>query len=188
MIFKRFLMVLGLAALGVWSGRAAERMLTLDAAQSRVDVVVKASMDSFTGRLAKYEPQIAVGDDGRVSTVRLAFHFRDVLTGKDGRDKAMHKWQETDKFPDGVFVLSSLEAAPAPAAGLVAVGRLTLHGVARDVRFPVAVVREGETYAIDGDATVDTREFGLPVIRLLGLLKVDPLVHVKFHLQGRVAR
>jgi hypothetical protein len=31
---------------------------------------------------------------------------------------------------------------------------------------------------------IDTREHGLPVIRLLGLLKVDPLVTVRFHLQA----
>lgn len=167
---------------------AAERPLAVDAAQSRVEVVVKASVDSFTGKLAKFEPTVAVGEDGRVSSARLAFRFRDVLTGKEGRDKAMHKWQDTEKFPDGVFVLTSLEAAPAPATSLVAIGRLTLHGVARDLRFPVTVGREGEIYAIDGDATIDTREYGLPVIRMLALLKVDPLVHVKFHLQGRVAR
>jgi iron complex transport system substrate-binding protein len=35
-----------------------------------------------------------------------------------------------------------------------------------------------------GDASLDTREFGLPVIRLFGLLKVDPVVRVRFHLQG----
>jgi polyisoprenoid-binding protein YceI len=187
MISQRLLIGLGLSVLAV-SGRAADRTLAIDPAQSRVDVVVKASVDSFTGKLARFDPQIAVGGDGRVSAARLAFNFRDVETGKAGRDKAMHKWQETDKFPDALFVLTSLEAAGAPAAGLLAIGRLTLHGVARELRFPVSVFREAETYAIDGDATIDTREYGLPVIRMLALLKVDPLVHVKFHLQGRLPR
>jgi polyisoprenoid-binding protein YceI len=177
-----------LAWVGVVSAAAAERPLTLDAAQSRLEVVVKATVDSFTGKLAKFESAVGVGEDGRVASARLAFRFRDVLTGKEGRDKAMHKWQDTEKFPDGQFVLTSLEAAPAPGAGLMAIGRLTFHGVVRELRFPVTVGREGDTYAIDGDATIDTREFGLPIIRMMGLLKVDPLVHVKFHLQGQVAR
>lgn len=175
-------------AVGILPAAAAERPLVIDAAQSRVEVVVKASVDSFTGKLAKFEPTVAVADDGRVCAARLAFHFRDVLTGKDGRDKAMHKWQDTEKFPDGLFVLTSLEPASAPGNGLVAIGRFTFHGVARDLRFPVTVGREAEIYAIDGIATIDTREYGLPVIRMLALLKVDPLVQVKFHLQGRVAR
>lgn len=167
---------------------AAEKPLAIDAAQSRVDIVVRATMDSFSGKLNGYETAIGIGEDGRVASARFAFHFRDLLTGKDGRDKAMHKWQETEKFPDGLFVLTSLEPAQAPETGWVAIGRFTMHGVTRDLRFPASVVRDGETYAIDGDATVDTREFGLPIIRMMGLLKVDPLVHVKFHLQGRVAR
>ena len=52
------------------------------------------------------------------------------------------------------------------------------------MHFPIAVTSDGRLLAIDGEAVLDTREFGLPVIRLLGLLKVDPQVAVRFHLQG----
>lgn len=164
------------------SARGQERPLGIDLAHSHVEVAVKATADSFVARLRQYEPSIRIGDGGRVTAARFVFHFRDVATGKDGRDKAMHKWQQTDTYPDGEFVLSSIEAA---ADGTTtAFGRLTLHGVTRDLRFPVSIARQGDTYAIDGDATVDTREFGLPIIRMLALLKVDPVVHVRFHLQG----
>jgi polyisoprenoid-binding protein YceI len=188
MVTYRFPVWAAAALASVLSAGAAERPLVIDAAQSRMEVVVKATVDSFNGKLAKYDAAVGVGDDGRVASARLAFRFLDVLTGKDGRDKAMHKWQDTEKFSDGQFVLTSLEAAPAPGTGLIAIGRLTFHGVVRDLRFPVTVGREGDKYAIDGDATIDTREFGLPIIRMMGLLKVDPMVHVKFHLQGQVAR
>lgn len=188
-MFPRILALLAWSAASTGVAlRAADRPLAIDLAQSRVEVVVKATVDSFTGKLSQYEPAIAIGDDGRVVSARLAFRFRDVVTGKDGRDKAMHKWQETDKFPDGLFVLTSLEPGPNPANGRVASGRLTFHGVTRDLQFPAAVIHEGNAYAVDGDATIDTREFGLPIIRMMGLLKVDPVVHVKFHLQGKVAR
>ena len=113
---------------------------------------------------------------------RISFHFRDVETGKDGRDKSMHSWQQTETFPDGEFVLSSLESGEGGA--YTAFGRLTFHGVSRDLRFPVLITRDGNRYAIDGDAPVDTREFGLPIIRMFKVLKVDPLVHVRFHLLG----
>ena len=161
---------------------AAERPLAVDFAQSRVEIAVKATVDSFVGRLTAYEAAITFADDGRVAAARLAFRFRDIETGKAGRDKAMHAWQQTDRFPDGLFVLTSLEPGDGPAA--TAFGRLTLHGITREIRFPVSIHRDGQRYAIDGDATIDTREFALPGIRMLGLLKVDPLVHVRFHLQG----
>jgi polyisoprenoid-binding protein YceI len=163
---------------------AAEHPLAIDRAESRVEIAVKATVDSFTAKLTQFEPLIVLSDDGRVSSARFAFHFRDIETGKDARNKAMHKWQQTDAFPDGVFVLTSLE--PAGGNTPTAFGRLTLHGVTQEIQFPVSLTRDGSRYAIDGEATVDTRTFSLPVIRMLGLLKVDPVVRIRFHLQGQM--
>jgi polyisoprenoid-binding protein YceI len=163
---------------------AAERPLAIDLTQSRVEVAVKATADSFVAKLTRYEPLVLLADNGSVSSARLAFHFSDLETGKDARDKAMHKWQQTDSFPDGLFVLNSL--TPANGTTLTAIGRLTLHGITREIQFPISLARDGSRYAIDGDATIDTREFGLPVYRMLALLKVNPLVHVRFHLQGSI--
>jgi polyisoprenoid-binding protein YceI len=151
-------------------------------AQSRVEIAVKATVDSFVARLNRYEAMITLADDGRVSSARFAFQFRDIETGKAARDKAMHKWQQTDTYPDGLFVLSSIK--PAEGSAYTAFGRLTFHGMTRDIQFPVTIARDGSRYAIDGDATIDTREFGLPVYRMLAVLKVDPIVQVRFHLQG----
>ena len=160
---------------------ATESPLAIDLLQSRIEIAVKATMDSFVGRLTAYEPTITVAEDGNIAGVRLAFHFKDLVTGKDKRDKAMHNWQHTEEFPDGRFEMTALEPTNGAAT---ASGRLTFHGVTRDIRFPVAIVREGHRFSIDGDATIDTRDFGLPKIRMMGLLTVDPVVHVRFHLQG----
>jgi polyisoprenoid-binding protein YceI len=164
---------------------AAERPLAFDPALSSVDVVVKATVDSFTGHLSDYRLTGVVDDNGRVTRAELTFHFKDVLTGKAKRDAAMNEWQQTDKYPDARFTLQSLEGDA--GRGWRARGQLELHGITRQLEFPVAVTRDGPSYAIDGDATIDTREFGLPIIRLMGLLKVEPIVHVKFHFQGRAA-
>jgi polyisoprenoid-binding protein YceI len=162
--------------------RATETPLTIDFVQSRIEIAVKATVDSFVGRLRIFEPEVTVGDDGRVATARLAFHFGDVVTGKEKRDKAMHEWQRTAEFPDGRFEMTALESASGGVA--TAFGRMTFHGVTRDIRFPITVTRDGPRYSIDGDAAIDTRDYGLPKIRMMGLLTVDPLVHVRFHLQG----
>jgi polyisoprenoid-binding protein YceI len=180
-IFFIGLLASGLAALAP----AAERGLVVDFDQSRVDVAVKVTVDSFSGHLSRYEPKVVFADDGHVTTARLRFHFRDVVTGKAGRDKSMHAWQHTDEFPDGEFVLSSIEHGD--GGTLTAFGRLTFHGVTRDLRFPISINRDGDRCAIDGDAAIDTREFGLPIIRMLAVMKVDPVVHVRFHLQGVIA-
>lgn len=174
-------------ALVAGSALAAERSLEIDRTHSRIDVDVHATGDSFTGSLKQFEPMVVVTDDGRVTAARLAFKFRDVVTGKTKRDQAMHEWQHTAEHPDAVFVLTSLESGPAPAGGQLALGRLTFHGITREIRFPVSLLREGERTVIDGAAPIDTREYGLPIIRMFGFLKVDPIVKVRFHLEGRTS-
>lgn len=180
--------ILGLLLAGLTlatGASAADYRLALDPAQSRVEVAVKATVDSFTARLPAYVAEIDIAQGGRISAARFAFQFRDLLTGKAKRDAAMHEWQDTDRHPAGEFLLAALEAGSGGRAE--ARGRLTLHGVTREVAFPVTILREENRYAIDGDVPIDVREHGLPVIRMMGLLKVDPVVHVRFHLQGSVA-
>lgn len=173
-------------AVGVTSGlTAADHAVQFDPAQSTVEVSVKATVDSFTGKLATYDLTGTADDRGRIVAARLAFHFRDVLTGKAKRDSAMHEWQHTDQYPDASFELTAL--ATAPDGSSRATGKFTFHGVTHELSFPVTVAHAGTTYAIDGEAPIDTREFGLPIIRLMGLLKVDPLVRVRFHFQGKLA-
>ena len=165
-------------------GLAAEVPLQLDPDRSRVDVVVHATVDSFVGNLERYEASIRLdATTGEISSADLSFHFSDVKTGKADRDEQMNAWQDTARHPDGVFHLSSLTRGA--HGGMTAVGTLTLHDVAREISFPVSVAHDGELYAIDGEATLDTRDFGLPVIKKFLLLKVDPAVKVRFHLQGR---
>jgi len=124
------------------------------------------------------------GATPQVTSAELAFRFSDVKTGEDKRDKNMHDWQETEKFPDGHFKLSELAADP--EGGYVATGSFTFHGVTQPLQFPVQVMTEGEVMIIDGEVVIDTQKFGLPIIRLFFALKVNPEVTVLFHLQGRL--
>ena len=158
--------------------------LSVDPAQSHVEIIVKATVDSFSGSLDAYKADITV-DDGRVVAATIGFRFADVHTGKPARDEAMHEWQDTPKHADGAFTLKTIET---DAAGhMTARGTLVLHDVSKEIAFPFSVTTDHRLYAIDGEASLDTRDFGLPIIRKFGLLKVNPLVKVRFHLQGAVA-
>jgi len=158
--------------------------LVVNPAQSRVTIEVHATVDSFTARLAAFDAAITMDrETAQVRQAQVRFRFADVQTGKDDRDGHMHAWQDTANFPDGSFRLSALTQQP---TGLLATGTLTLHGQAREIQFPLTVTHDAELVAIDGVATLDTRDFGLPVIRKFMVLKVDPVVQVRFHLQGRL--
>lgn len=165
--------------------RATERALIFDLPQSRVEISVKATSGTFLSRLRVFEPLVTVDEGGRVVAAELHFRFADIATGKPKRDRALQVWQQSEVFPDSHFVLTRLGAT---AEGyLEAHGLLTLHGVTREISFPVWIAHDTGVIAIDGDAWLDVRVFGLPVPRLYWVLKVDPWVRVRFHLQGTVA-
>lgn len=52
-------------------------------------------------------------------------------------------------------------------------GQLTLHGVTREVRFPVTVVREGAQVAAEGAFTVKLNDFGMTRPSLFGVVVAD---------------
>lgn len=166
---------------------AAERPLVVDKARSQIDIVVKATVDSFTGSLNDYDARLIVDDKtGQVKATEVRFDFINVKTGKEKRDAKMHDWQDTPNHPQGAFVLQRLETMD--DGKRMAFGHLELHGLRREITFPVVITRDQRLYAIDGEAVIDTRDYGLPVIRMMGLLKVDPMVKVRFHLQAELAR
>ena len=165
---------------------AAAARLEVDPARSKVEFAVAATVDSFTGQLRAHDAEVTLGPAGDVTAARFRFRCADLVTGKDARDEALRRWLESAAHPEAEFILDQLEPGPGGPGGWLAKGRLHLHGVERGLWFPVTVAAEGAERVISGEATLDTRAHGLPVIRMLGLLKVDPLVRVKFELRGRV--
>lgn len=157
--------------------------LQVDRVASRVNVDVKVTVDSFVGQLRQFSAKITVDPaSGSVTSCTFAFRLLDLKTGKDKRDRNMHDWQGTAQFPEATFVLERLE----PAAGAVqtAYGQFTFHGVTRPLSFPVTITQSGRKYEFDGEAFIDTRDFGLPIIRMLAVIKVDPKVKISFHLEA----
>jgi len=164
---------------------AAGQRLSVDLDQSRIEVQVHATMDSFTARLTAFEPAIVYDPErAQILSASLGFRFQDVNTGNIKRDRQMHEWQQTAEYPLARFELINIESVE--PSGLRARGALTLHGITRELEFAVVVTGNHDQLSIDGEAPLDTRHFGLKVIRKFGLLKVSPEVVVHFHLQGRL--
>jgi polyisoprenoid-binding protein YceI len=158
--------------------------LVADPARSSVTIAVTATVGSFVAHLGDYEATMDFSpESGNVAAAAFRFRFASITTGNAQRDRDMNDWQQSDRFPTAVFTLTSLERPG--GGGAVAHGTLLLHGVERPLSFPVSLEAAGGSVAVTGDLVVDTREFGLPVIRKFVILKVDPIVRVHFRLQGR---
>lgn len=168
---------------------AAETPLIVDKQQSRIEYAVTATMDTFSGKLTAYDLDLASDPaaTGKISRAELRFRFTDLRSNNVKRDQQMRDWQNTEQFPECIFTLTALEPA-ATAGRFTARGQFIFHGMTRDLVFPVSLSHsEDGLHVIDGEARIDTRDFGLPIIRKFGLLKVDPVVTVKLHLQARPA-
>jgi polyisoprenoid-binding protein YceI len=95
----------------------------------------------------------------------------------------MLDWAQAPAHPEASFRLKEL-VPDATAGRHVARGTFTYHGVEQPLEFPVSITLDGGTCAIDGEVILDTRTYALPVIRKFAVLRVDPLVRVRFHLQA----
>ena len=176
----KFLLLLSTATATAWADSAD---LSVDQTHSTINVAVKATSGSFTGHLANYAIESRIDTAlSTVSTLVMHFRFSDIRTGEDSRDKKMNSWQQSEKFPEASFTLSKVIAGSNGQS--TAIGQLVLHGVTRDITFPLTIKADHGHYAFDGEAVVDTSAYGLPIIKMMGFLKVDPLVHIQFHLVG----
>jgi len=161
-------------------------LFVLDRVASHVDIAVKATFDSFVARLEDFDVAITLDpESGRVESTAFHADLAAVKTGRADRDHNMSVWLQTNEYPQVVFELRAMDRGPDGA--LTARGRFQLHGHQHNVRFPVTITVSRGLTTIDGTATLDTRDFGLPIIRFW-VLTVDPVVHVHFHLQGSLTR
>jgi polyisoprenoid-binding protein YceI len=161
-------------------------LFVLERAESHIDIAVKSTLNSFVARLEDFDVAITLDpESGRVETTAFHADLSAVKTGRADRDHNMSVWLQTKEFPHVVFELRAVDRGPNGA--LTARGRFQLHGQLHDIRFPVTVTVNRGLTTIDGTATLDTQDFGLPIIRFW-VLTVDPVVRIHFHLQGSLAR
>ncbi len=175
--FLLFVIQAGMAA-------AAPPPLEVDIQASAIEVAVATTIDSFVGRLEKFDAVIDPGPPGGLPAgAKVNFNFASLKTGNLDRDAAMLKWLEFDSHPGGTFLLRQWRQ---DGATNVALGDLTIHGAARAVEIPVSVHAEGGLVEISGRVEFDYRDFHLPKIRKALILTVHPVLRVSFHLVGKL--
>ena len=180
---RLFMLCAGLAWLSeAW---ADSRALVIDQNGSSVRIDVSATAHSFIAQLKDFDAKITLDSaQGKVLAANFSFLFSNLKTGDEERDAEMYAWAETGRFPYGAFTLNSV--ASGAGGHFLAQGRLLLHGVDRPVNFPFTVRVEGRVLTIDGAATLDTRDYGLPIFRKYFFLRINPEVRVRFHLLGKL--
>ena len=161
---------------------AAAGTLKVDKDKSRIQVDAKATGHAFTGTLSDYTISVT-GDSTSLAPagVNLTWKFADLKTGDEKRDAEMVKWLGGGG-PEGSFkFIKTWEEG----GKMHSLGSITIHGVSKQIGFPYTAKKEGDWVTIDGTATLDYQNFGLPIIKNMAIMKVEPGLSVRFHLVGR---
>ena len=97
---------------------------------------------------------------------------------KEGLDKNMWKALKTNEHPDIVFKMTRLEGKP---GALRAIGLLKIAGVEKEVAFDVKAAANASTVTVIGEVPLLMTDYGItPPKAMLGMLKTDPKITVKF--------
>lgn len=190
------LVVLGFAELGIacelppLQDTARPRTVyRLDETTSLVRFEAKAFMHDFTGKTSKLRGIIRLGDLDRLTDAEacVAIDAASLETGIATRDGIMRDDHlETAKFPTIGFVLTGVEAVSRQSAvwNFTARGTLSLHGISREILFPVRARQTGETLRLTAQMPLKMTDYRIRIPKFL-FFTVENQVVVAFDLTAR---
>ncbi len=142
-----------------------------------------ATVGDFTGTTSEVRGDLTGG--GGLPAVRgwVDAPVRSLETGNGRRDKDLNKSMESDKYPVIRFDLGGVthEGGTADSASVTLAGKLSLHGVTRDVSFPAQVRAMAGGLRLRCDFPLDLSDYEIGGLsKMLGMLKMseDIEVHV----------
>jgi polyisoprenoid-binding protein YceI len=114
----------------------------------------EGSFGRFTTVLAYDENDLAA------STLEVTVQITSLATQDKDRDDALAGAELLDagKFPTAQFKAGSLAKR---GSGLEALGKLTLHGVTRELRLPLTIRRTASGVEISGETTIRRLDYGV---------------------------
>ena len=157
--------------------------LKVDKSRSRIQVDGESTGHGFTGTLEDYSSKVS-GDPVTLKpeAFELSWKFSDLKTDDEKRDDEMIKWLGGGS-PKGSFKFIKIWEQDGKD---YAQGTITIHGVSKLIAFPYTAKKDGSWVTIDGVATLDYKDFGLPIIRAVAVMTVDPKLTIRFHVVGKL--
>ena len=126
---------------------------------------------------------------GGLESFELTIPVVSLTSPDEGVAAHIHEALKADTHPDIRFQLRAIRPAEPDVPGFFALrgdGTLTVAGVAQEVTLAINVVRAGPSLLVDGQTDVLMTDFGVkPPQGLLGLLRTDPRIRVRFYVTVR---
>jgi polyisoprenoid-binding protein YceI len=159
---------------------------------SRVGFDAKSTLHDFSGATTsvKGELQACLARPSELCRGSVVVEAAALDTGEAARDEEMRKHLEATDQPQIRFEWTAFEPEVVDAQAMTlrgtARGRMSVRGVERDFAMPVRVsVDKSRRVAIDGEASLDLEDFGVPVPSKLGVISMQSEVKVWIALRLR---
>jgi len=166
-----------------WLSMAADSAVQIDPGPSTLKANVHATGHNFEAVAKNLKCDIRIDSEtGFPTKATVSFNVLDLGTENDKRDKEMFHWLDSEHYPEISYTFDSWKSDDHK----VARGHLSIHGVNLPIETPIEIDRRGERLLIDGSFEIDTTRFNLEVIKKMLFLKVDPLLKISFHIEGKV--
>jgi polyisoprenoid-binding protein YceI len=153
---------------GAASGRTtpgAGIALPLTAENTRVTFIGTAGPSSHEGEFERLQGEWTLPtDDPKESRLRVRVETGSLRTkiGLLTKHLRGNDFLDVEQFPTATFVSSRIEPADGPGGATHRVtGEFTIHGVNREVTFPVRIVVTANAATLDGTFTISQTGFGM---------------------------
>lgn len=140
-----------------------------------------ATVGDFTGTTTTVTGEMTGGDNLAAIRGWVESPVKTLDTGDGKRDKDLNKSMESNKYPTMRFDLAGVAPgrAPGDTASVRLQGRLTLHGVTREVTLPGMISSSGETLRLRSDFPLDLGDYEIGgLTKMLGMLRMQEGIEV----------
>jgi len=140
-----------------------------------------ATVGDFTGTTTTVTGEMTGGESLAAVRGWVEAPVKTLDTGDGKRDKDLNKSMESNKHPAMRFELGGVtpEGVRGDTAAVHLKGKLTLHGVTRDVTLPGRVWKDGEALRLRSEFPVDLGDYEIGGLsKLLGMLRMQEGIEV----------
>ena len=140
-----------------------------------------ASVGDFTGATTTVTGEMTGGENLAAVRGWVESPVKTLDSGNGKRDRDLNKSMESNKYPTMRFELAGVkpESAGGDTAAVQLQGKLTLHGVTRDVTLPGQVWKDGPDLRLRSDFPLNLGDYKIGgLTKLLGMLRMHEGIEV----------
>jgi polyisoprenoid-binding protein YceI len=150
-------------------------------ASGRLSFDGHASVGDFTGATTTVTGEMTGGESLAAVRGWVESPVRTLDTGNGKRDRDLNKSMESNKHPAMRFELAGVtpEGAGRDTAAVQLQGKLTLHGITRDVTLAGQVWKDGGALRLRSDFPLDLGDYEIGgLTKMLGMLRMQEGIEV----------